>query len=423
MTANDIFIISYNENERNFDETDCSAINAKIEILKPKFIFLCTQKSKSNVMATSITSNATKHFPHVLQKLIAPEVCTRSYLGKLTCVNNGSYELVHKKDASFIIPGITENNSVRTRIYKRQTEPPNISINNIKFKLSTSSGFGHISELSVNRAAIMYSFDLLKNGEKIKIILINTELSSNLSDRKKEFISLIKEFKLHQKFNEGHNIFFCGSLNFKLYPMNLINNKKSIIYDFMRTQIIKKYEQKNNIPGLFLNKNELYLYIDELISDIYKNNKKNFKSKLNINNSMNSLNKIINNIVKEGDLYKKLLSAFKESIEKINIHLNCNYKNTISKSGLSNWNPLKTGVSIGKSVLKGSEYVHNKIKDHNIGNLISNSMSNNTKKTIPSMSDKILYAGNQITFKEFAVYDIPNKSNHMLISALFDISV
>ena len=225
-------------------------------------------------MSTSLTSDATKHFSHVLQKKLCEQECIRSRFGILTCTNKGPYELIHKKDASLMIPGITDNNNVRTRIYKKLSSSLTI---HAQCKISNSSGLGHISELSVNRSAIMHELVTRNsNGKEYKIILVNTELSTSkkgnlgLSTRRNEFISLIKEFELHKRYNEGYNIFFCGSLNFKLFSPKITNNINRELLTIMNQSIIN---EKNN--NKLLKRNELKMYMDELISEFSNKNTEN----------------------------------------------------------------------------------------------------------------------------------------------------
>ena len=140
---------------------------------------------------------------------------------KYNNVLKNKYQLFGKKDASFMVRGITENNNVRTRIYGKE----NIPMISTNFKLSYT--IGSVESMSVNRQAICLTFS---NSSK-NFIIVNTELSYNdganlgLSDRQKEFMSLIREFELHKKYKEGYNIIFCGSLNFKLNPFKMLNQE------------------------------------------------------------------------------------------------------------------------------------------------------------------------------------------------------
>jgi hypothetical protein len=161
--ANKLLLISYNEGEQDFYGGDLKDIQDKINNIDPYIIFICTQKSKSQVLialpgSTLTGSNSTKHFPHVLGKFLLAK----------------GYENIYKKDASFIIRGVTQNNNVRTRIYKKITPSTPFGLSLIKNKLSSNT-IGQLSTMTVNRQAI-YN-ELTINNKNL--IVVNTELSSN----------------------------------------------------------------------------------------------------------------------------------------------------------------------------------------------------------------------------------------------------
>jgi hypothetical protein len=233
---NQILLISYNEGEQDFYDSELSEIQEKIIESKSKIIIISTQKSKSQVamaipgkkmLASGLqmmsgkeilsVSNSTKHFPHVLGQFLLKT----------------GYKLVYKKDASFMVRAVTENNNVRTRIY--QIEDSNL-ISNLKDKLSHTT-LGKITTLSVNRQAIYV--ECIINQKKC--IFINTELATydngNLgkSDRQREFMDLIVEFELNKKLIDGYNIIFSGSLNFRLNPLTLFNKEsRNFVYNTLK---------------------------------------------------------------------------------------------------------------------------------------------------------------------------------------------
>ena len=269
-TDTNLLVISYNEGEQDFYQNEVDGFYQEIINKSPSIIVLCTQKSKSQLALPSTSMinriDNVKHFPHILGKLLIRQGIKESQF------NNNKYKLLDKKDASFMIRGITENNNVRTRIYIKDNESSKINPQSIKFKLSSNT-IGSVEKLSVNRQAICLNITINDKN----FIIINTELASNnnanlgLHDRQKEFISLIKEFKLHKRFAEGYNIIFCGSLNFRLNPYRMINNE-------FRFKI---------------NEGQIYNNIN-YEKDLYKTLKNNIEIKINSNpNSLKSFNELI----------------------------------------------------------------------------------------------------------------------------------
>lgn len=394
---NKILVISYNEGEQDFFESQLPDFFINLNFT-PKIIIVCTQKSKSQVMLSIpgrrmlSSSNSTKHFQHVLSKFLISK----------------EYKLLYKKDASFALPGITENNNIRTRIYELNNGN-NIISNPIINKLSRNTV--GLSQLSLNRQAIYNEITI--NGKKL--ILINTELASynngnlGLSDRQKEFMGLIKEFELHKKYNEGSNIIFCGSLNFKLNPIKIMNNSnKEELYKVLKDYIITKYESNNN--NKLLEINELKVYINNLIERLH--NKDNTAIENIIKN-----NNIIKSLKNTEQLYINLLTQFSDSIEKSGLKLTCDY-NLNSKSYIVR-HPLKMG-SVSKNafsiVSKGSfKPIENKLLS------LENRQKLNFK--IPSMCDKILFALHEdgpLKFEKFNVYSDLKTSKNRIIYSIFE---
>jgi len=246
MNNNNLLVISYNEGEQDFYDSDLVEVMDKITNTntKPNIIVVSTQKSKSQIAVPLGGFNSTKHFPHVLGKLLLKQ----------------NYKLMFKKDASFMIRGVTENNNVRTRIYQLNDKN---NIKNITNKLSLQT-VGQLSSMTVNRQAIY--IDCVINGKKC--IFINTELSPlSLNDRKKEFLGLITEFELHKKFADGYNIIFSGSFNFRFNLIKAINEESRIkIFDIVSKKITNTYEGSNKKK--LLDMNELKIYMNQLKNEL-----------------------------------------------------------------------------------------------------------------------------------------------------------
>ena len=424
---NKLLLISYNEGEEDFDQNDIIGFWNKLKEKYPEdpsVVIVCTQKSKSQVMIavpgmkTLTGSNSTKHFPHVIGNFLK----LKGYVS--------SEKL--KRDASTMIRGISENNNVRTRIYIKLDSNFKIYEDEFISKLSVNT-VGQFSTMSVNRQAIYYEIKL--NNKKI--IIVNTELASynngdfGLSDRQKEFMGLIKEFKLHEKYNNDYNIIFCGSLNFKLNPLKMINtDNKSKIYKVLKEKIEQKYRISNKD---LLKYNELKVYIENLISKI--NNKSNKDKIINII-GINEYTKIN----KTEELYKELLRKFSASIITIGIKLTCDYE--LIPKDYRVFHPLKLG-SIVKNSVKSLDSVQSAYKEKGfvsgmytgtksvtsslvkpITPYTTQDFNSNQKKgfKIPSMCDRILFAlhDDYINYEYFGVYDNLKKSKNRIIYSVFN---
>ena len=444
---NKLLVISYNEGEQDFYQVDIDNFCTKVFEINPSVIIICTQKSKSQValavpgksMLTG--SDSTKHFPHVFGKYLLSK----------------EYKLLYKKDASFMIRGVTENNNVRTRIYIKS----GLNISVIKNKLSTNT-VGQVSKMSLNRQAIYLEINL---NDK-KLIVVNTELASytngnlGLSDRQKEFMGLIKEFKLHEKYNDGYNIIFCGSLNFKLNPLKMINNEYKLdVFNEIKEYIEKKYIS-NNTKDL-IKYNELKIYIEDLIKKFKKFNNANDGNKENIQKIQKIISpNIYNKIVRTNNLYAVLLEKFLNSLDNTGLKLTCDYN--LESKNYRVVNPLKIG-SVGKDITKSFNNGHTEYKKNNSTKsgvvsgfakgfytgtksvfssaakpvystvvsplsseeTLKKSLNNKQKQNfkLPSMCDRILFAlseYNSINFENFNVYNNLKKSKNKIIYSEFN---
>ena len=446
--ANKLLLISYNEGEQDFYDKnytifghtgpqtiqggDLEDIKYMISEKSPDVIFICTQKSKSQVVialpGSSLTgSNSTKHFPHVLGKFL---------------LANG-YENIYKKDASFIIRGVTQNNNVRTRIYKKKNASTSFGLSLIKNKLSSNT-IGQLSTLTVNRQAI-YN-ELTINGKKL--IVVNTELSSTdsvnfgESDRKKEFLSLVKEFELHKRYNEGYNIIFCGSLNFRLKNMyKIIDDQTRIdLYNMMKTNLQQKISNTERVKKL-VNANQLKLYMNNIIEELKTN-------KDGVNNATAST--ILRNLKETDNMYISLFEKFSDSIASVGFTQDCGFPNGNISSTIS---LLKMG-SVANVASKSFDNAHSVYKTENksawgstkgffkgvatgIGSTFTRSNDtiketqnysknrNKVKKDfkLPAMCDKIIFALQErsMSYTEFGIIDNLDKSKRRPIYAIFDV--
>ena len=437
-----LVVISYNEGEQDFYDSDVSSLLEKVITINPNIICICTQKSKSQVAVVIPGkaviqkklgfegSNSTKHFPHVFGNLLLQK----------------NYKLIYKKDASFMLRGVTENNNVRTRIY--QLNIPNTRKYNVIDKLSST--IGSVQTMTLNRQAIYVELDI--DGKKT--IIVNTELAPSFNQRKqreKEFLDIIEEFKLAQKYEEGYNIILCGSLNFRLKFLTVVNEQAKLnLFNYL-SQYIKNKNSDSMYPNKFLNRNELRLYMKNLIKNIENNEK---------NQNIKDL-QIFTEAFERNRYLKKLLEKFIFYMEITGFAFNCNHE--LGNKNYRVYNPLKMG-SIIKSTTNTWNTSHSIYKKKNnsamgvisgfgkgitsgvyrtlgkaitpiirhapiISNNNKNYFTENKKEEkknfkLPAMCDKILFAlsENQNTllqYDEFEVFQDLKKSKNKLIYVTF----
>ena len=427
-----LLIISYNEGEQDFYKDDIKEFTAKVNVMNPDIICLCTQKSKSSV-AIAIPgkklftgSNSTKHFPHVFKDSVKDK-----------------YEQVISQDGSFIVRAVTENNNIRTRIFCRKDSLYKLKKDKVKITMSQKV-FGQ-STMKLNRQAIMCEFNI--NSKKYCII--NTELDPNTSingkyEREKEFIGLIDEFSLYDKYTTDSNIIFCGSFNFRASFFSHIDKNLSSNAFNSLSKILEKAQLST-----LLSKNELKIFINHALN--------NYTENLGMRENMNMQNNSLQSIL--GDIQNKkfLLEKFKNSLETIGFKFTCDYnlneKNNYKVHSVMKLGSLfkKTGESFNKAhkvykeskgtlsgLFKGAftgakgvttnfiaspfqKMFHKTVstKSH-----IQNVTSNRVKQfKLPAMCDKILFAlRNDSDYRnDFEVIQNLKKSRHRIVYASFNI--
>jgi len=466
----EFLIISFNEEAQQYNFNDIQDIVKKIYEEKPKFIFVCTQESKSS---------GKEHFQHVLGEILKNrnkknniELLIQNMLkeNKKNKLTKTTYNLLTKFNASGIISG---NKNVRTRLYYESsiglikankspilnlnTEPiitnkneenmtntesldkqPSLNyyIKSLETKKSTQSGLGSITEKTLYKGSIFTKLDIIKNNIPFKIIVINSHLfykknkNTGLDKRKKEFSDLIKEFNLVKLWKEGYNIFFCGDLNFRLFSYNA---NKNINYNEVSTKIINNYANnisiyKENFTNNHKENNELYTYLNNM-----------YMSKdLNLN---------------ERNFYLELLS----SIEIIGLHLTSKYfserNNKNIKFYSQRYDIMNEHITIPDNLSSNNntnnnnnQSVINKIKKKEIARktelkiipenttIFNIRPKKNGLPRIPSMTDRILFCiADTNKNKPFYIPDInpanfnihltPDKSDHKMITLGFNLKL
>jgi hypothetical protein len=386
-----LLIISYNEGIQDFEKEDIELLKKKILLEDPVLIFVCTQKSKSSV---GLLGGTHKHFQHIFQKVVL-EI---------------SYDKVYEKDAKFALTGVTENNNVRTYIYKKNNYK-DLDKNSIICKLSKST-IGTLTTSVLNRQAIY--IEMIINSKKC--ILINTELdNSNNSKKELEFLCLIEEFKLHKKFNEGYNIFFCGSLNFRLNIEK--NNLNTNLYGYL----LKRIELLSNKE--LMNINGLKIYLENLINK-YSSNEKlyNFLSKNKINKDLQNS---IENIIKDKILIKELLVIFYKNLKLSGFRFTCDHQLENKIYNVFNKYKIISKIKSAKDDIKKKvkETIQESYQEGAVEGVKKIIKINKSKDKLPAMCDKILFAikNDNIIFEKFQLFKGLKKSKNRMILAFFNI--
>lgn len=406
---NDVLLISYNEDSKQFDVFDTIPIITKIISENPKIIFVCTQESSSRSLSSAIK---TTHYQHILG--IELKKNGYSLAGKfdasksIVLDTNVRTRVYYKNDDVMIfnnsnteVSSLTSNIENKYKILTKNEDPSNIGcfnclkstqkkINIMRSK-STISGLGTVLKSTLYKGSIKVKMTLRKDEYDYKLIVVNSHLfykhnnNTGIKKREEEMISLIEEFNLINEWQEGYNVFFCGDLNFKIYPYDSKKNKyleeskklfssfrskipseQLINYNAISTNIIKKYtddksEYKKNSSDIYKQTNELYKFLEK---------------------------KYINSVIIEYDFYNNL----RKSIDMLGIHLTNKYVSGINE-------------------------------------LLINIRNKNKYARIPSMSDRILYSlsnkdGKQdikISPYNFDILLIPNKSDHKMITLSFEL--
>ena len=291
---NRFLIISYNEENKDYDFIDCIPILYRILFNKPVFIVLGTQESTSKITIEGSLNSKATHYVHVLGK----------YLKEIDYRYDDMKESGHKikvKDKNvririfFYDPQengqiIITNKNGNKQIQKK------ISINNINtnsYVNTTNFSFKKINTYfkTFYRGAIFFKMIIKINGEYKKFIFVNAHLyfdESNQSDigREKKFIDLItkpvfnadkyEESKknLIELYDIGYNIFFFGDLCFGKNSTNA-----NELETFLRNENIES-PQFSTVEDIIRFKNILLSSIDENIPTTYKYESSNYNSRI-----------------------------------------------------------------------------------------------------------------------------------------------
>jgi hypothetical protein len=353
-----ILIISYDENLNDFNINN---INQKFEnyILKHKYIILLTQKSKSSTTKTQFGFSA-KHFQHIFK----------------TFIEQKDYNQVDKYDSATPFSAeLTDNYSLRIRIFKKKSENKIKNVENITFSEIKNGSFRNYFRNTANKTALLCRLKI--NGKFYNII--NTDLFSlktnsrpmyndGLLYKEQQFLAIIKDFKLYDKYAAGENIILAGSLKFNIYPLKMTN-----ILNFNNRQKINQYLIKltnNNIKKY----NELYKYLNKLMKDYNKSNQLSTNLPINITK--------IQKYKSEHDKIHELLEKFKDNLKMIPTGTSSHEKISSAFVG----SIPKTAIKITESFSRGSKHILN--SSQNTSTKLTSTRSSNTI----SCKDRILYA-------------------------------
>ena len=366
----DILIISYDEYLNNFDEDNIKNNKEFVYYIKEhKYIVLCTQKSKSSSTRTQLSfGTSVKHFQHIF----------KSYIEKNNYIQIAKYD-----SATPLSSEVTDNYSIRTRIFKNN-KYTNTSESNITFDEIKNGSFRNYFRNTANKTAVLCRFKIKNNNEEKIYNIINTDLFSLKNDsrpmyndgllyKQQQFLAIIKDFKLYNKYANGENIILAGSLKFNIYPLKMTN-----ILNYSNMNKINKYllglknsDNKNKL----MKYNELNKYLNKLM--------KNY-------NQTNNNNNIPINIEKYKKEHKNIYELLAEFKKNLVMNITGNSKHEKIKSGLLG--------SVPKGIIKitetSSRFVGSQVK------LLSTvSETGSSTKLTPTRSnltisakDRILYA-------------------------------
>ena len=291
---------------------------------------------------------------------------------------------------------------------------PCTGLDNKQYLKSTQSKLGTISNSTWFKGSICYHLCFETSNGVMKFIFVNSHLffesksyspgkdksNTGLKKRIDNFESLIKEFDLIKKYNDGYNIFFCGDLNFRLTLLGTNTNTKSNFKEYLF-----QYDKKNNkviIQNYLLD--TVKKYLKKLISLYKKENSNVWNSTLLVKNEIKNFLES----KKSNTLYKK----FYESI--VNLGTFITMKNPTKES--------KKQVEFIEKYVKNNENIDD-ITFEDIKDIfkIYTGKSNEGVPRPPSMPDRILAATHEKNVKPLAKKDLktylfPDKSDHKMIS-------
>jgi hypothetical protein len=232
---NSMLIITYNEENKDYDFIDCIPILYKEYISRHAFIVVGTQESGTKKIRTGLMSEAT-HYPHVLGE----------YLRMF------GYGLALKENAHKLLK--IKNLNVRMRIFYYRGNVVNVLNNennqskSIKIisKNSNVDDFGNTYFQTFYKGAIFFKMVIKNNGMTQNFIFVNTHLYFNQNNgnqgyekRKQKFLQLIRKpvftdgtnntnkKNLLELYQNNYNIFLFGDLRFSMNQLKndlLINN-------------------------------------------------------------------------------------------------------------------------------------------------------------------------------------------------------
>jgi hypothetical protein len=237
---NDVLLICYNEDSKKFDNFDTISIITKVFSENPKIIFVCTQESSSRSLSSAIK---TTHYQHILGielKKIGYSLASKFDASKSIAFDTNVRTRVYYKNDDVIIfnnSNTTTSSPLISNKYKiltKNEDPANTSCLNClktskkKINISRSksgiSGLGTTLKSTLYKGSIKVKMTIRKGEDDYKLIVVNSHLfykhndNTGIKRREEEMINLIKEFNLINEWNDGYNVFFCGDLNFKIYP-------------------------------------------------------------------------------------------------------------------------------------------------------------------------------------------------------------
>ena len=195
--------------------------------------------------------------------------------------------------------------------------------------------------------------------------------------KQQQFLAIIKDFELYDKYANNQNIIIAGSLKFNIYQLKMTNILTEINMAIINKYITKKMQNKQ--VNKLKNYNELKKYLNKIIN--YYNKNKNIKTK---NKNIKTKNNNIKNIKKQNKNIKNIKSIIKKYNKKYE-----NIKNLLDEFR-KNLKMNITNISIHENNYTGTISSFNPFiaKSQRIFESASRRLSPSVKKTAASISFK-----------------------------------
>ena len=432
VNESNLLIVSFNEANTKYNLLDTLILINKILMDNPLFVIINTQESLIRNVTEKIKGRIDFHGPFgKMMKLIEYEKLDEVSGGVMKAkvaigMNKNVRTSVYydKKKVNSSIPKkklFRSTKKIAVQNNSNNNDKINIlpctGLDNKQYLKSTQSKLGTISNSTWFKGSICYHLCFETSKGEMKFIFVNSHLffesksykgkkndenNTGLKKRIHNFESLVKEFKLIEKYEEGYNIFFSGDLNFRLTLLgpNMNSNFKEYLFQ------MNKINNKKTIDKYLLDTVKKYLKKLKAIYDEDNNERNAYNATLYVKNEIKNFLES-----KKNDLYKE----FNKSIKELGTHLSMKYPESTQDDLIKFYTKYIYG---SKNI---DELTFEEIEK--IFKIYSNEVWYKTNKVPrpPSMPDRILCATHEddilpLRKKDLKMYLFPVKSDHKMIS-------